>query len=94
MGNDFINPVRACQSMGWGCPSHRPVHHLSDIGIALIRNDAFRIIVQLRFTLHDMFLQMGKQFRRDSQLLLDHFVPFKQLDGVPPQASTVHFVLD
>ena len=57
--------------------------HLGDVDVALVGDDAFRVVVQLFFSGGDVGFDVLLGFRRDLQLFKHLVVPFKHLDGVP-----------
>ncbi len=61
----------------------------ADVGIALVGDDAFGIVVQLFFAVGDMFFQMGLQRRLKVQLLKQLFVALEDFNGEPAQIALV-----
>ena len=58
---------------------HRFGHHAADVGIPLIGDDAFGVIVQLCLAVGNVLLQMGFQISGEVQLLQNLFIPLKNL---------------
>ena len=69
-------------------------HNMANIGVTLIRNNAFRIIIHFSLTFGNVFLQVSKQLRTDAQFFLNHFVAFKQLDSIPAEIIRLHHSLN
>ena len=91
---DPVNPVRQGHTVRRGFFLHCLFHHMTDIGIPLIRDNAFGIIIHLGFAFGNMLLKMRQQRWADPQLLLNHPVTFKQLDGIPAKIVGLHHPLN
>ncbi|MPN35101.1 hypothetical protein SDC9_182596 [bioreactor metagenome] len=68
------------------------VHHFADVGIALVRDDALGVVIQLFFAVGNVGFQMLYQCVVQCQLLQHFFVPLKQLNGIPAQALGAYAV--
>ena len=71
-----------------GCAGGLPslvtgLDHTGNVDVALVGDDALRIVVKFLFRIPDVILDMGKGLGRDCQLLHDLAVTFEDLDGIP-----------
>ena len=73
---------------------HGLAHHSADIGIALVGDDALGVIVQFPLAVCNVLFQMIQQFPVQLQLCAHHFIPLKELDGIPAQIIALHRALD
>ena len=64
--------------------------NFSNIFIALVDDDGFRIVVQFIFAVFDVPFQMGYRFRIQLESRRSFFIPFKNLDGVPAEEPVFH----
>ena len=94
VGDDTVDAVGGGHVAGAGALVHRFVHHLADVGVALVGDDAFSVVIHLVFAVPDMFFQVIQSGFVQLQFLLDALVPLKQLDGIPAQEAVVHLSLD
>ena len=72
----------------------RLLHHLVDVGVALVGDDALGVIVQLLLAVRNVGVDVGQRVGVQVQFRLHLFVPLEQLDRVPTQKTLVHFALD
>ena len=77
-----------------GLFAHRAGYNGLDIGIPLVGNDAFGIVLHLLLTVLDMLVDMSHLVCGQGQLLLHLLIPFKQLDRIPAQKARFYLVLD
>ena len=66
------------------------LHHRVDVGVALVGDDALRVVVQLLLAVLDVLLQVLFQAGVQVQVRQHLLVPLEHLDGVPPQVAGVH----
>ena len=76
--------------MEGGLFPHGLLHHLVDVGVALVGDDALRVVVQLLLAVPDVLLQVLFQGGVQLHLVQHLLVPLEHLDGVPPQVAGVH----
>ena len=72
----------------------RLVHHPLNVGIALIGNNGFGIVVQFPFAVYDVLFNMGKQIAVQTHFLADQLIPLEELDGIPAQVVGRDLSLD
>ena len=70
------------------------VHHLVDVGIALIGHNAFGIIVQLGLAIGNVLFQMRHQIGGQVEFLLHLGIALKQFDRIPAQETGLHMALN
>ena len=90
VGDDAVDLVGDGEAAVGGLLLHGLPHHRADVGVALVGDDALRVVVQLFFTVGDVLLQVLLQPAGQVQLGKHLLVPLKDLDGEPPQVLFVH----
>ncbi len=65
-----------------------------DVGIALVRDDALGIILQLLLAVGDMPIDMILQAGRELQLFYDLFILLKQFNRIPLKGTAVDLLLN
>ena len=73
---------------------HAALHHLVDVGIALVGDDALGIVVHLVLAVLNVSFQVLGQLAVQLQLGDDLLVSLEQLDGVPAQVLLIHLALN
>ena len=73
---------------------NRSAYHAGDVGIALVGDDGFGIIVHFRFAVDDVMLQMLQHVTAQLHFPLYLFVTLEELDGVIAQIVAVDFAFD
>ncbi|CDD78662.1 unknown [Dialister sp. CAG:357] len=66
----------------------------SDIGVTLVDDDGFGIIVHFIFAVLDVRIKVSESLRIELQCIGRIMVSFKYLDGIPTDEFLVHFVMD
>ena len=89
-----VDLVRGRQRVLCGLLADRALHDAADVGVALVGDDALRVVVQLLFAVGDVRLDVRLERRVELHLLQFLFVPLKELDGVPAQARVVDLAGD
>ena len=70
------------------------VNDTVDVGVALVGDDALRIIVHLLLTVFDVLINVVSQSLVELQLFHDLLIPLEQLDRIPAQEAVIDFALD
>ena len=73
---------------------HRSRYDLIDVGIALVGDDAFGIVVHFLLAVGNVRPDMRQRLLVQLQLLLHFFIALKQFDRVPAQETFIHTPLD
>ena len=70
------------------------VNDTVDVGVALVGDDALRIIVHLLLAVFDVLINVVSQSLVELQLFHDLLIPLEQLDRVPAQEAVIDLALD
>ena len=76
--------------MGRGLSLQYAVNNFGNIGIPLVDDNGFGIVIQFIFAVLDMAFQMAHGFGIQLQGAGGIFVPFEYFDGIPAQESVLH----
>ena len=63
---------------------------LTDISVALVRDDALRVVVQLLLTVLHVLLEVLSQFLAEAEVRKHLFVALEHLDSIPAQTGGAH----
>ena len=69
-------------------------NYLVDVGITLVGNDAFGVIIHFFFAVSNVALNMIHHCFAKAQFLLNLFVTLEQLDSIPTQETAIHIALN
>ena len=94
MGDDGIDFIGKAHGVFGGLLSDSFVYHTADVGIALIGDDGFRVIVHFPFAVGDVLFQMRKHRRAQMHFLLHLFIPLEELDGIIAQVVGIDLTLN
>ena len=70
------------------------VNDTVDVGVALVGDDALRIIVHLLLAVFDVLINVVSQSLVELQLFHDLLIPLEQLDRVPAQEAVIDLALN
>ena len=69
-------------------------NHALNVCIPLVRHDGLRIVIHFPFAVLNMLFNVGQQIAVQVHLPADHFIPLKELDGIPAQIVGSNFALN
>ena len=94
VSQNTVDFLRCAEALFGAIFGDGPSDKFLNVGVALVGNDGFGVVVHFLFAVTDVFFQMRPDFFRKIQLLHHFFVAFKNFYSKPAQVFPVDLIFD